>query len=92
MPVAHPDLAAGLDLGTYTSKLYTGSSVQSCQAAGDPEARLGEITLADCLLSAAALASYGGMVDMLQVGCQDWLVVLEQHPVRVYSARKQVQD
>lgn len=39
MPLAHPDLAADLDLATYTSVLYETSSVQTCRAKG---ARLGD--------------------------------------------------
>ena len=47
VPVAHPDLAAALDLTTYSSKIYRTSSVQSCRAKGAPEARLGEHNTAD---------------------------------------------
>ena len=46
VPVAHPDLAAALNLATYSSRIYRTSSVQSCKAKGDPEARLGGHSMA----------------------------------------------
>lgn len=49
VPVAHPDLAAALDLATYGSRIYRTSSVQSCRAKGDPQARLGEYSMAKSL-------------------------------------------
>ncbi|CAK0764975.1 hypothetical protein CVIRNUC_003212 [Coccomyxa viridis] len=64
VPVAHPDLAAGLDLGTYSSKLYNSSSVQSCQAAGSTEARLGTRAAAYAFLYPNLMINrYGSWMD-----------------------------
>lgn len=41
--VAHPDLAAGLDLTTYSSTIYESCSIQSCQPKNAAEVRLGTI-------------------------------------------------
>lgn len=39
--VAHPELAAGLDLPSYRSTIYESCSIQSCQPNSAAEARLG---------------------------------------------------
>lgn len=53
VPVAHPDLAAALDLATYSSKLYRASSVQSCRAKGDSTTRIGNHFPPTCMLMAS---------------------------------------
>ncbi|EIE20824.1 choline monooxygenase, partial [Coccomyxa subellipsoidea C-169] len=40
--IAHPDLAAGLDLTTYSSTIYESCSIQSCQPKNAAKVRLGE--------------------------------------------------
>lgn len=42
MQLAHPQLAAGLDLTSYISTIYERCSIQSCQPKTAAEARLGE--------------------------------------------------
>ena len=66
VPVAHPDLTAALDLATYSSRIYRTSSVQSCRAKGDPEARLGEHSMArSCVHSRAHWIGYGAASDSM---------------------------
>ena len=93
MPVAHPDLAAGLDLGTYSSKLYDSSSVQSCQAAGSKKARLGKFTSApnNHHLSLDALACHAARIVMSQTARSQLHTWLEWCPVSVDLVRGQVQ-
>ncbi|CAL5219950.1 g1882 [Coccomyxa viridis] len=64
VPVAHPDLAAALDLTTYSSKIYRTSSVQSCRAKGTPEARLGDREAAYAFLYPNLMVNrYGPWMD-----------------------------